>query len=250
VILTDSRLKIDRANKHIADIESRIVRLHETDTATVDIDPKTSGEILTHTFTDTKAFDDIALMLGDAVHNLNCALDYTWLQTIERLIPALIDDRAKFPVRKEIKELEGWMTKAGIDTASPELFRFVLDKVHPCDGGDEAIWPIHNLDIRDKHRLLIPVLSTGHIEGIRLIDEHGEMWRGDGSSETIQRPPYIIPYPPGLHIKDKGKLTAVIIVEVADSRYLMHIPETMKFYSGFILRVIERFEKFLDTRGF
>src|ERR1700693_5081411 len=208
MVFHDCRLKIDRANKHIADIDARIVRLHETDTARIDIHPETGGEILTHTFSDTTAFNDIALMLGDAVHNLNCALDYTWLQTIERLLPTPVDDRAKFPVRKSIKELEGWMAKAGIDSAHPALFLHMLDKVQHCHGGDEAIWAIHNLDIR--HRLLIPVLSTGHIDGISVMDQHGETWRGYGSSAGLQRPPYVIQYEPGLHIKDKGKLTALI----------------------------------------
>lgn len=245
MIFRDSRLKIDRANKHIADINARIVRLHETNTARIDIDPKTGSEILTHTFSDATAFDDIALMLGDAVHNLNCALDYTWLQTVERLVPALVDERAKFPIRKTLKELEGSMTKAGMNISSPDLFRFVLDRIQPCDGGDEAIWAIHNLDIRDKHRLLIPVLSTGHIDGISVMNQSGETWRGYGSSADLQRPPYVIAYEPGLHIKDKGKLTAVIIVADGKVGHLMHVSETMKHYSYFILRVVERFEEFL-----
>lgn len=136
MLLKDSRLKIKRANKHIADIEARIVLLHETDTATVDINPDTGGESLKHDFTDAPAaFDDIALMVGDAVHNLNCALDYTWFQTIERLVPAAVDDRAKFPVRKAIEELQGWLTKTEINLASPNLYSFMVDVIKPCDGG-------------------------------------------------------------------------------------------------------------------
>jgi hypothetical protein len=248
VILTDSRLKIDRANKHIADIKARIALLHETDSARVKVDPETGCEVLIHDFSDLTAFDDIALMLGDAVHNLNCALDYTWLQTIDKLMPVLIDDRAKFPVRKNIKELEGWMIKAGIDSSSPNLFRFMLDIVKPCEGGDNAIWPIHTLDINDKHRLLIPVLSNAHIKGIRIVDQYGENWPGDGTSERFQRPPYVITYERGLHVKEKGKLTANIVVEDAKLPYLLDIPETIMHYSHFILRIVETFETFLQTQ--
>jgi hypothetical protein len=244
VTLTHSRLKIDRAKKHIKDIELRIAKLHETDTSRIDIDPHTGNEFLIHDFSDATAFDDIALMLGDTVHNLNCALDYTWLQTIERLVPALIDDRAKFPVRKAIKELEGWMTKAGIDVTSPNLYRFMLDSIKPCDGGDEAIWTIHNLDIRDKHRLLIPILSQGRIDGIELEDEKGQSWSGFGYGD-FQRPPYRIAIRKGTHPKKKGKLTATIVVDDRDAGYFMHVPETLKHYSYFILRVVQRFEEFL-----
>jgi hypothetical protein len=239
MLLKDSRLKIKRANKHIADIEARIVLLHETDTATVDINPDTGGEILKHDFTDAPAaFDDIALMVGDAVHNLNCALDYTWFQTIERLVPAAVDDRAKFPVRKAIEELQGWLTKTEINLASPNLYSFMVDVIKACDGG--AIWPVHSMDIRDKHRLLIPVLSAGHIDGIEVEDESGEIFRGFGAGD-IQRPPYYIAFRKGLRIKKKGKLTATIIVEDRDFGYYMHIPETLRHYSHFILGIIKNF---------
>jgi len=247
VILTDSHLKIERANKHIADIEGRIVLLHTTDTARIDIHPERGGEILTHNFSDSTAFDDIALMLGDAIHNLNCALDYTWLQTIEKLAPSLVDDRAKFPVRKTIDEVKGSLTKAEVHTICPKLYGFMVNTIKPCHGGDSAIWPIHTLDIRDKHRLLIPVLSTGRIDGIRIIDEDGQVWPGIGSTEQLQRPPYVIWYQKGLHVKDKGKLTAQIVIENGDSGYPLLIPDTLVHYSHFILRVVESFERFLET---
>jgi len=71
-----ARLKIDRAKHHIADVESVITALPNSYTATVEINPKGGNEVLKHDLRDRdKIINDIALTLGDAVHNLHCALD-------------------------------------------------------------------------------------------------------------------------------------------------------------------------------
>src|ERR1700756_4067346 len=61
---------------------------------------------------------------------LIAALDYVWLPTIELVAPKLVNDRAKMPVRKCVKGVEGWLANAGIDSAS-NFFRFVIDTVQP-----------------------------------------------------------------------------------------------------------------------
>jgi hypothetical protein len=241
-----SRLKIERANEHISNIETRIALLHDTDTARVDTDPTTGGEFLEHTFVDVHAFDDIALMVGDALHNLKCALDYTWLVTIQELIPALVDDRAKFPVRKTPKEVEGWLTYAEVNISCPNLHRFMLDKVQPYDGGNVALWTIHNFSNRDKHRLIIPVLAAGHIDGIEVEDERGERFFGSGVGD-FQKPPYFILFKKGLHVKNKGKLTAHVGVQDEKSGCFMHVPHTLVHYSRIISKLIELFEGFLEA---
>src|SRR5579871_1366414 len=179
VEFNDARRKVERAHAHIREIETRLKHLHESSVSRIDVDPRSRSEILVHDLTDSTAFDDLALPLGDAVHNLNCALDYIWLHTIKTLMPSLVDDRAKMPVRKYAKEVEGWLAKAGIKTTS-NLFRFIVSEIKPHSGGNDAIWAIHNFDIRDKHRLLIPVLSQGWITGIVVMDQYGERWQGIG----------------------------------------------------------------------
>src|SRR5450631_1618298 len=126
MVFKDSRLKIERAEKHIADIKSRVRALHESQTSSIEMHVAAGGETLKYEFDDTSALTDIALMLGDAIHNLNCALDYAWLQTVERLVPSAVNDRAKFPVYKTINELEGSLKKANVQTAPPALFHFMM----------------------------------------------------------------------------------------------------------------------------
>jgi hypothetical protein len=152
----DARLKIDRANSHISNLDVRITALADSDIATVEINPGLGNEVIKHDLGDRTAIGEIALMAGDAVHNLRCALDYAWLESIRELIPSALSRFAKFPVYPTIEALEAALKGKKIDIASLSLFRLMLDEIKPYEEGNFAIWPVHKLDIRDKHRLLNP----------------------------------------------------------------------------------------------
>jgi hypothetical protein len=245
-IFDDAVRKIDRAKTHIRDVKVLVDRLQVSNTSRIDINPQAGGEILVHDIGEPTVFDDLALSLGDAIHNLNCALDYIWLQTIEVLAPSLVDDRAKMPVRKYAKEVEGWLTSAGIDSSS-NFFKFVVNTIKPYSGGNNAIWAIHNFDIRDKHRLLIPILSQGWITGIVVVDQRGERWPGTGTTSEFQRPPYVIPFEPGLHVKEQGELAVDIVVTDDKSGCEMSVPEELVNYTGMVSRTLVLFQQFLKV---
>ena len=247
----DARAKTERAKHHIGDIEARILALHETDTSWTEIHPQFGTERLVHEFADTKAFFDLSLMIGDVLHNLNCALDYTWFKTAERLVPAILSNHTKFPVREKSEELEGWLKTPGkkhpsIHELCSALSEFLLDEIRPYRGGDHAIWPVHVLDNIDKHRLLIPILSSGDINGIEVVDENGESWQGNAIG-TIQEPPYVVDLAIGLHFKEKGKLAAWILVNDRKLAHPLRIPHTLIHYSDLIIQVVEAFEAFVET---
>jgi hypothetical protein len=246
--LLEARAKIERANMHIGDVERRVNALEQTDTAVVEIHPEHGTERLIHTVDET-AFNDIALVIGDAVHNLNCALEYTWQQTIKSLLPANAMDRAYFPVHRTIEGLKRTLRKGKVDTTCPHLFAFIVDEIQPCDGMNPAIWPIHCFANRDKHRLLIPVLAEVHIRGIEVQDKMGELWPGSGYSAP-QKPPYCIDFADGLHVTKKGRLTANVIVYDGKFGCCMDIPQTLVTYSGEIACVVEAFEILLKSEEY
>ena len=246
-LLLEARAKIERANVHIGDVERRVNALEQTATAVIEIHPEHGTERLTHTVDETP-FTDLALVIGDAVHNLNCALEYTWQLTIESLLPANAADWAYFPVRKTIEDLKTTLKKGKVDTTCPHLFTFIVNEIQPYDGGNPAIWPIHCCANRDKHRLLIPVLAEGHINGIEGQNETGERWHGSNFSAP-QMPPYCIDFADGEHITKKGRLTANVIVDDGKSGCRMDMPLTLETYSGEIACLVEAFETFLESGG-
>ena len=87
-----SRLKIERANQHITEIRSVVSLLPSAYVATVETDPTGGNEVVKHDLRNRdKLISDIALMLGDAVHNLHCALDHRgWLLSDVSPLRALV----------------------------------------------------------------------------------------------------------------------------------------------------------------
>lgn len=168
-------LKIERANDHIADIQSRLHASSDDYGPSLHVDGKTGEQFLYYKQGDRYLRSDIALMAGDAVHNLRSALDIAWVETIKRVSPASLTKWTQFTVPDSKTKLVGDLTKTGkIDPAS-ELFDFMVNRVKSYEGGDTDIVALHNLDVDDKHRLLIPVVAVTGIKGVELKNEDGSV---------------------------------------------------------------------------
>jgi hypothetical protein len=248
VLFHGSRLKIERANKHITDLDQRIGSLPDSDVATVEINPEGGNEVIKHDFGDDTVIADIALMAGDAVHNLKCALDYSWLETVKRVVPSAISKFAKFPIYPTRNELEAALRGKEIHVASPNLFALMLDNIQPYDGGNFAVWTLHRLDIRDKHRLLIPVISYSSISGIATENKRtGETTREGFTMLTDQKPPLYVPMPPDVHVTDKGKIAISVMFEYGMPGREGRIVDSFSLYSHFILQIVQTLETFVET---
>lgn len=242
--LEGSRLKLDRANEHIAAMQARIDKLPDSYIATIEIDPVGGHEVIKHDLSDKKAIIDLALMMGDAVHNLKCALDYAWFQAVRRLVPTAVSKFSKFPVYSSRTGLENALKAKNIHTLSPELFNFMVSQVKSFDGGNTAVWFVHRLDIQDKHHLLIPIIEIAAIEGIELQDEQGEVFRGF-TWTTEERPPYFVPIAQGLRIKKKGRVSVAVLFDEPSLLSDMEVCDMLSTFSRFIFAVIESFENLL-----
>jgi hypothetical protein len=83
-----ARLKIKRANKHIADLDVAILRLKDNYTSTVEINTQTGHQDLVHTCPEfAQAIEEMSLIAGDAIHNLRTALDFAWVSTLRNVHP-------------------------------------------------------------------------------------------------------------------------------------------------------------------
>jgi hypothetical protein len=181
-------------------------------------------------------------MTGDAVHNLKCALDHAWHRTIGSLAPSAVTKFAKFPVYPSRNALEDALKGRKIDVASPKLFELVMTKIEPYKGGHEAIWPVHRLDILDKHRVLLPVIGYASINDIETENERGERDRGS-TWGTWQLPPWYIDIPRGWHVTNTGKPSlSVLFGEGTPTRHL-DVTGMLTYFSATILKVVELLEQ-------
>jgi hypothetical protein len=123
----------------------------------------------------------IPLMLGDAIHSLRASLDYTINEILGHK-----NTRITFPMHQSKEQLAesfriapetiGQKKKNGpnapVELAVNGLGDFIVNEIRPYKDSGNLLWNLNKLDVRDKHRLLIPVLNVNKISGINAIDRN------------------------------------------------------------------------------
>jgi hypothetical protein len=169
--------KHKRAQKHIYDLN--VVLDSFTSSNPYGIGEETdieSGDITYYCSRVTDIPVDIALIFGDAVHNLRSTLDYLAWKMVERA-GGTLDTHTSFPIFDDAKGYASLMP--GRVKGLGDLAIKALNRLQPYKGGNDRLWQLHQLDIRDKHRLLLAIdhSSFGHMilnsQKNKLIDEVG-----------------------------------------------------------------------------
>jgi hypothetical protein len=165
-----ARLKIERAKEHFNDLRAKGQFFADTHPHQISIqtDPHTGNDVLS--IAPAEPFpDQFLLVLGDMLHNLRSALDHAWVQTV--FIPG---KHSKFPIHKSIESLVAAVNGLK-ENATEEVKRFIVNVVQPYETGNgKLLVGLHDLDIEDKHWLLITHRQFTRIRGLRAIDERGE----------------------------------------------------------------------------
>lgn len=222
----NARLKHIWANEHIGQLQSLWERYLNTDFAEIRVqdDPQGRGQnICIAGIRPPPA--DIALCLGDAIHNLKSALDY--------IVSELLgwqNTRLTFPMSETREELvtsfstdgltpcpecgrggRGKGRNAAIEMAVPGIGLFIVDTIKPYKAANGFLWPLNKLDVRDKHRLLIPTVVPKTIRGINAVDNNGN--RIVNCSATVREigTAAVFGLPYDIKIESYGKPTAEIL---------------------------------------
>ena len=154
------RIKTEWAKEYIRNLERRIARFHDSNPYEVraEKDAHSPNEILRIKLV-RKIPDELACIIGDAVHNLRSALDHLVWQLVEAHGAMPPDERHMFPVSETLAKYQSAGSRRRIDGVHPGAVN-LIDQSKPYAGGQGEFWTIHYLDIIDKHRLL---LLTGFV---------------------------------------------------------------------------------------
>jgi hypothetical protein len=149
-------LKVDRATKHIVEL-NELFRVTRPFSYILETNTKT-GERATYAKKNEALIDLAALICGDAIHNLRAALDHAYWDIVS---PFAVTDR-----ERRLVQFPFCKTEAGLDAAIKqrlanrvsEAFGQALRGLKPYEeaGGNETLYLVDELDIADKHRLLVP----------------------------------------------------------------------------------------------
>jgi hypothetical protein len=237
----NAHLKVERANKHIADIEQRLRASSDTYGPMMHIDMKTGEKFLDYILTDRTLRPDLALIVGDAVHNLQCALDIAWCAAVRLLHPRASSKYLKFPIYKTRHQLKSTLTESRKIPPSSVLFDLVVNRVKCYEGGDTDLLALHHLDIDDKHHLLIPMLAVTGVEGVEVEHEDGTVNR----YEIMLVPPnsYRTTVPLNSKIKNHGEVRFEVTFGKGTPLEGIEVIPTLKRFSwktSRIVRVLQR----------
>jgi hypothetical protein len=240
----DARLKIERAKKHIADLQVAIVAQENTYTVTIEHHPDTGAQSLVHEFPDfEEALFELSLIVGDAIHNLHSALDFAWYGTISRHLPDKISPSTKFPVRDSRQQLEAALHGIEVDTRCKPLFDCLVSVIQPYKGGhNEVIWTLHDLDISDKHLLLLELDPLGHIGGIAIRDSNGETSRGSSMPAKGIEGRYIVDFESDIQVENEGKLSVTVTLPEAGIFKPVPVVSLLESFSNFVLYTVKLLE--------
>lgn len=148
-------LKIQRAEKHHSELAA-LIQKYKPFRYFVETNFKT-GEKATFAKKDEEVTNQAAIIIGDIIHNLRSALDHTYWNCTEQF--AKSDGERKniqFPITSNEKALKDSVLP-GLPSRVSQSFADALASLKPYrDGGNRSLCLIHDLDVMDKHKLLIP----------------------------------------------------------------------------------------------
>ena len=109
--------------------------------------------------------DSFSLIIGDAVHNLRSSLDQLMWEVLAPFSPD--PEKVQFPFCKKADRLKSVIKNREAHLAGPQVIKAIEDaKPYPCS--DNTLFGIHQMDIADKHKLLIEAdqLTFPHLNDI------------------------------------------------------------------------------------
>jgi hypothetical protein len=169
-----SKLKIERAEKHILELYNFMQSFQGTGLHSVAIEPDSRYwdlELVVTIHKSKKEFiDEAALIIGDVYHNLRSALDILWFEIVSTT--GLQTKWTRFPIAETREELMRPLSAAlKKGQISKTVYDFVLDTVKPYRDGNFRLWVIDEANQIDKHEFLIPNFPMIAIVGVRVQNE-------------------------------------------------------------------------------
>lgn len=177
-------MKLQRATRHLDELEAQVAEYLRNEPFTVNIreDGSTGDlEYVVHVREQPPA--EWGATIGDIVHNARSSLDIVVRQLV--LANGATPSRATaFPIGDDELGFRKVAKKylKGVSTETRDR----IEAMEPWSGGHEWLWMLHRLDIMDKHHQLIPVGAA--TQGVTFEGTFTPPWGG----ETRPLPSFVI----------------------------------------------------------
>lgn len=179
-VFCGAKLKIERANRHIAELHSAFQNFFSTKPYKLLTDFDENIRKYGLRVEMTEALPPMTgVIIGDVVHNLRSSLEHVWSDLHAIALGESARERSKFPMHMTRENLVNEVCDGEIHTSFPEIAAAVIDTIKPYKGGQTLIWLTGKLWNIDKHRLPITTYGVTHVEGIDVrVDKTGSQYMG------------------------------------------------------------------------
>ena len=112
--------------------------------------------------------------MGDVVHNLHSAIDILYCDILRHEGHG-VNEHSKWPFRRTRAELAGAFNgRKGQSRLRSEIVNLIVDSIQTYRGGrGDALYALHDLNIEDKHMLLLPTINITEVDGVEFVDATG-----------------------------------------------------------------------------
>lgn len=153
------RIKVERAKEHVRNLEVLVEGFKQTNPyEVVAYDEPDTGDLVYEVKVLAQPPPWWGAVVGDAIHNLRSSLDLLVCELV-RAEGKEIKPNTGFPVFKNAVAFANAF-KSGVPgqiKGAPKMAVDLIKRAKPYKGGEGAFWRLHQLDIADKHKLLVPV---------------------------------------------------------------------------------------------
>lgn len=158
-----ARMKLRRAADHVAEMERAINAYLSRNPVLVTYGPhKEPG----YTKWDLNCIEGappyLSAIFGDIVHNLRASLDLMAVELVR--LNKGNEKGVYFPFANSAAELEAAIKDKKMHRAAPEVVDLVRS-LKPYAGGNAALRYVHDLDVLDKHQMILPMAAWAYSEG-------------------------------------------------------------------------------------
>lgn len=178
-----SKLKIKRANHHIDELKGYITEVLKDRLYTLSIEknPQTQKAGLVCRMCSNET--DIPLIMGDVAHNLRSAIDILYCDIL-RHEGRTVDKHSKWPFRETREGLIGALNgRQPQDALRDAVVDLIVDSLQTYRGGrGDDLYALHDLNIEDKHMLLLPTININNVQGVEFVGADGTVGTFGGSS--------------------------------------------------------------------
>ncbi len=233
--------------KHIHDLNELLNAFAASDFYTVSVkEYKGSNHLFIDIDKSGFPMTEAALIIGDVLHNLRSAVDILYYRAFYCTAGG-VDHRTRFPIRKSREELvasiDGGLKEKGIadNPSAMKIRALIVDVIKSYKGGNYALWALHDMNITDKHQLLIPLFDVMRFSDISLQNDK-EVFVADKDYITESSFHWKLDRKGNLAVKDKGHAALAIVFNVGTPFENQPVITTLYKISECVTRTIDAFE--------